>query len=342
MGVVYTKKDYIFAMQCVQDFDGSESDSAWRQLALENIDVLPTYEIIRPERSVGIRQMDDDDSTTRAHGSEMLVTVPSYDVVCKDLALWLLCAMQTEDLSEAAATPYSKIFTPHSTQPDFSGDAGYLIHLVAKHPATSQSFYAAGCVVRELNVSLSADNLGRRLMLGATLLARNISTLYQPKGTFSRQTADWWYLDDARRTNSAVTIGSDDVEDDFYGLEFTYTNNAVGVGYDSSGRPINYVLPRNEVSGTLKLAYNTDTDQMFTYWSTPTKKTLTLTLGFGATFGSNSKDLRITIPMHITNVSTDRDNEEVLNVEFQGEKTATNNCLEVTVADGVDIDLWTY
>ena len=99
MGVVYTRKDYKFGIQVDQDFDGGPNSANWRQLGIENIEINPVKDIILPDRAVGMRQRDDADFAVSV-AQEQMVSIPAYDVVREDLALWMLCAMQ--QITEAA------------------------------------------------------------------------------------------------------------------------------------------------------------------------------------------------------------------------------------------------
>ena len=137
----FTRYDYKFWYYGTSDFDGSDPGAVTgKQLRIPNMDVMPTVDVVFPDRSVGIRQVDDDDPYATQCGQEHLITVPPWEVHRTEIAELFRMAMQTA--SEADASPYSKIIYPHSTQPDFVGDGGHLCYLGAKHPGTSSSFLA--------------------------------------------------------------------------------------------------------------------------------------------------------------------------------------------------------
>ena len=105
MAVIYTKKDYKFGIQAHDsDFDAVPASQTWTQLGVEEISILPTVTPVRPERSIGHRQLDDDDVDNYTKGAEHLVTIEPYDVVYQEFARWIMEAMQTVDPEEDAST----------------------------------------------------------------------------------------------------------------------------------------------------------------------------------------------------------------------------------------------
>ena len=339
MAVIYTKKDYKFGIQAHDsDFDAVPASQAWTQLGVEEISILPTVTPVRPERSIGHRQLDNDDVDNYTKGAEHLVTIEPYDVVYQESARWIMEAMQTVDPEEDATTPFSKLMTPHSTQPDFEGDGGRQIHICAKHPAVSSSFVAMGCVVRELTLSISPDNLGRRLLLGATCVARDINMSFESEGAFSRNSQQYWTWDDIKANNGTCTLynGTADTDLTLYGLEVTMNNNLVGVGADADGRPENYAMPRFEVSGTLRILREPTTEFVLADWEAGTVRKFICKWQTSGTFGATAGDLQIIIPMVIDTVEIDRSMEEIFVIGFTGCKTASFDSIKVNVADGKD------
>jgi hypothetical protein len=336
----FTRWDYKFGYLPTTDFDGSDVNSQTiDQLRIPNIEIKPAVDVIQRDASVGYRQADDDDAQATECGMDHLITIPPWEVHRTQIAELFRMAMQ--DASEAAATPYSKLIFPHSTQPDFAGESGQLCHLLAEHPGTSSSFLACGCLLKELNVSISMDTPGRRLTVGGTFLARRVEDAYEPTGhSWSSPAQNYFTLCNIKSSdNGAITLAGEDVN--FYGLDFTFTNNGRGLGIGASGYWQDYTTGPYACEGTLRILRNPTVDAPTTgvidAWRAGTISTFIIQWQTSATFGATAGDLRITIPMLFTNVEIDRTHEEIFNISFSTVKTSSYDVLKFEVADGQDL-----
>lgn len=334
-----TRWDYKFGYYPTTDFDGSDPGAVTiKQLRIPNIDVMPNVDVVFPDRSVGIRQHDDDDAYATQCGQEHLITIPPWEVHRTEIAEFFRMAMQ--DASEYVSSPYSKMIIPHSVQPDFAGESGNLCYIYADHPGTSSSFLACGCALRELTCSISLDNPGRRVMIGGTFLPRRVETAFQDTlSDWSSPAANYFSLCDIDTSeNGAITLGGSNVN--FYNLDFTFGNQAKGQGIGAGGYWGDYVMGPYGIEGTLKILRTATVDGptgVIADWKAGTVNTFIIQWQTSATFGETAGDLRLTIPMLYTNIELDRTHEEILNISFTGVKTASLDCLKFEVADGQDL-----
>lgn len=329
MGTV--RQDIEIGLQGDMDFDGTQRAEACKKLSWEDYNPKPIWEPVDPPRAVATRQPRTEDLRLIKAGVPQVSDFPVTDVTIEDLAFFLLPFFQK--VTEGETPEFEKNFTFHDTEPDFKGDAGYLLHVISHHPETDYSVLAEGSIVKTLNVSISADTVGQRLSIGGTLLSRNIVDAEEPIMTpFTRAVQAFWTRKALKATNAHVQI---DTETDLilYGLEFTADNGAMGIGCDANGLAEDFRIPDRNVTGTIRVGRDAKSEPLRTSWQTDDHILIELLWQSTAVWGASMADMRITMFVRIDDMPIDRSLGEVYEIAFTGIQSDTYDVLAWDVCD---------
>jgi hypothetical protein len=320
MAATYTNRDYWLGVSPTKVWDEdptTDTTNDWLQLGIEKFDVLKSSETVLPPRAVASRERFDDDAFVTLKGVPFEIAIPSFDIAKEDIDYFLLPFFQS--ITETGPGPHVNNYVPHDTNPDFESDAGYLLHVIAKHPVSNYSFMSGPCVVRDITINISTDTVGRRMMFAATLLPWQIYHLDDPTvSTHARSAQVWWTLYALKETNSYLQFNSVDLS--MYACTINLSNGAMPVGWDSDGRPETFMYKEWTVNGSFTVRRTAGSDGFLAHWVGSAPKTLDLLWQDGAAFDTVG-DFRIQIPALLEKPTPDGENEERWEFPFVGVET---------------------
>jgi len=165
--------------------------------------------------------------------------------------LYAVCQNVTED----ASTPWKKEFIINhaTTQPDFGTSGGYFATIGINETIASYHRKFHNCILR--NLTLSADMVGGD---GRLMAAGEWISGAAPSTTTNFHTGAWEQGEKVFfdfNAPTAFSVGSDAV---IYGWDLTINNNAVRVGHTTAGIAETYALGKYEISGNVKVKYDTN------------------------------------------------------------------------------------
>jgi hypothetical protein len=330
MAANYTDRDYWLGIAPTKTFGENPGTASgaydWLQLSCPMLNLLGATETVIPERIIQTRQHHEDDAFTHTKGVPYEVSIPAHDMVLNNLDLFLMSLFQ--NITETGGTsPYELEFEPHASEPDFSGDAGYLLHVGAVHLISNKGWLASAGICKSVTLVYSTDNAGKRMHASAELLMQDVVRLDDPYNTTkTRDAAGFAYITDLKGTNSYVKIDSQAVH--LNSLEITISNNAEYVGYDSKGRPESFHIPEWTVNGTIRVKRNDTTDAFISSWAAGSKVPLDLLDQSTGMFGSTG-DFRIRTEMLLETPTKEGDKEEIWSFPFVGLKTDSLPCCKI-------------
>lgn len=223
---------------------------------------------------------DTNDSFTTEAGGLRVITMNSHPVRRMDLAPYLYSVTQT--VSEAAGSPYQKDFDIASTwtQPDFSANAGYFVTLGIKDTIASNHRKWTSCVLKDLTLDVDLTSDPRMMASGNWISGFSSST------SANFNTGTWQPTGQNYYNWAAPTTKTLDSQNIFLlGFSVTFNNNCVRLGNDSSGDAENYSMTMFEITGSLKVLYDTNTDGYLAQWISQTNAALRLTIGTNGNAG---------------------------------------------------------
>ncbi len=95
------------------------------------------------------------------------VTMTIPEMICtKDRFCDMLYAVTQNRVSEGlVGTGYSKVFNMHSSQPDFTANAGYFFTLGWRGPVTAKHIKVTSCIVKSLEIDIDKTVSGEKEMI---------------------------------------------------------------------------------------------------------------------------------------------------------------------------------
>lgn len=245
-----------------------------------------------------------------------------------------------QNVVEGATTPYSKAFTFHATQPDFSVNAGAYFTIVNRAPNASASEKIKDAVIQSLELSIEP---GGQLMYSASFVGRGgVVTTGNPSGTWTRfpkvtsGVANYWpYANQIRHTcnfgsgaTSLVLTG---------GWTLSLTQDVIPVGQNGTGDIQTFALTNKRGKFTGKLLWDANSASAIANLVTGTVSTFNIGWG-SSTPGTANRDLDLTFQGKFAKV--DRDNADIFGVDFDfdimGTIVTPTTAITVTHADATD------
>lgn len=225
----------------------------------------PDYGVFQDNepKNHGSRVLEDGQDYTTEKGGTRVIPIQNHIARYKDLAHFFYGVFQS--VSENASTPFEKTFTwfgeagTETTQPDFSADAGYFASIGIQDTIASNHRLFTSCICKSLTVSADLTSGDGRLRTNsewisgfAALTNANLTGAWLPMATA--------YFDFSAPT--IKTIGGSDVV--LYGFSFTFNNNGVRVGNDTSGDAETYStgIPIYDATGSMTVKYDANTDSL--------------------------------------------------------------------------------
>ena len=92
--------------------------------------------------------------------------------------------MFTQKVIDVVASPMTKTFTPHATQPDFSVSAGMFMTAIKRFPVASTSVKLTSCVVNSIKLSIERDGFLQNEASLISPVAPDFTS--NPSGTWER------------------------------------------------------------------------------------------------------------------------------------------------------------
>ena len=286
--VIYTKDDSTLGI-FQQTAYNTAAPAASAFIELPNAAIGIDNDVLgrRPDRSRtsvdgASRQVDVRDITHDTKGNSPKL-IHSGDVRLADLGYYLYGVMQ--NVTEAAATPYKKIFTFPATQPDLTAIAavsspGILFGVCAKHPVASTSELISDAIIPELTLSCAPGAGDDRLQAAKTFAGRGpLDEDFNPTGTWTRATETHFPF---HNLGGFKTNFGGAVSQNLLSYEVTIRNNAAPIGVDANptatwkfksfalGMPYQatgkFVIPYDTAADTLLSNLSTGADGTIDIW----------------------------------------------------------------------------
>lgn len=327
---IFTPDDFSVGIKQQAAWGTAITDSvAFVNMLCDKPQIMADVKIRDDENSRGARFRDVADLNRDEIGAMPKITLSCPRARKNDLALLLYMFFQS--VTEAATTPYSKIFIAHATQPDFSVNAGCFSSIIVKGPITSKSRKINDCICTKLNLKVSpggllswtADIVGR----GAVILNSN------PSGTWTFSADSFYAFESMARATYNFGAAASPVTGAF---ELELNREVFDVG-QSGGNFATFGL--GKFSGTLKgsLIYDTNTDALQAAFVAATAGTINYAWG-NATPGTVDGDFDITAYGALKKVEFNHSDKTMLDYELDlaGVSPATTQPITITMADAVD------
>jgi hypothetical protein len=288
------------------------------------------------KRSDGKRVMSNTDTYRSTVGGTY--TIP-FECIATGNTLDLLLYGVMQDLeSEAATTPYQKIFhmDEGTAAPDFSVNAGKYFTVLG---ADAENWSATSCILKSLTLSASPGTNGGRLTASGEFITGfdiDISSVTAtPASWVGPITKSNDFYPFQLYANSSVAAANLVP----YSFSITLTNNAVRVG-NSAGLATNYHLPMFEANAEIVAKLDAITDDMIdTYRLDPTAGSAEVAVIMD--WGSDGADGHLKFLMNaIYTGPTTRDygaeSGVGVTLSYQGVDDGSNKALVATIANALD------
>ena len=177
----------------------------------------------------GARYMDVRDMNRDQKGSNPKLSIPEH-ILRKDSAAMFLYAMLQSVTEGEVGAEYSKAFTFHATQPDFTADAGCFLTALLKMPVASKSVKIADMICQSLKLKCDP---GEVLRMACELFGRGTPGLTSNPntGTWAVADDDFFYFEDiAAYTYDFSGAASPGIG----GFELDLTQTITPVGQDAT------------------------------------------------------------------------------------------------------------
>lgn len=126
----------------------------YTQVACEHFDIEPDLKGHDIPGSFGTRQPQYMGTHTNTKGS-----MPDFNVkgVVSNNEIAQFAYAHFQKVVEGAATPFTKVFTPFATLPDFSASAGHWLTWAVGYPVVTTSHKAEGCICNRFKISCNRN-----------------------------------------------------------------------------------------------------------------------------------------------------------------------------------------
>lgn len=136
-----------------------------------------------------------------------------------------------QTVTEGIATPWDKTFVWHTTQPDFSANAGSYYTVIEQYPTASRSWKAHSAICSKVTLSVAPGDV---LKFSADWIAMGNPTYNaNPTGTYTREQGNIWHFEDIDLFT--VDFGAGPVNLTLMGYEVTFTQNVVPLSPNGTG-----------------------------------------------------------------------------------------------------------
>lgn len=92
----------------------------------------------------------------------VVCTIPEMICTKDRFADMLFACLQNRASEGLVGTGYSKVFNLHSSQPDFTANAGYFFSLAWKGPIAAKGFIVTSCIVRKMEIDIDKSQTGEK------------------------------------------------------------------------------------------------------------------------------------------------------------------------------------
>jgi hypothetical protein len=275
----------------------------------------------------------DDNYVTQSGGTR---NIPVSNIIPRrtDLAELIYGVMQ--NVTEAAATPFTKTFILNSTttQPNFAGNAGYFCSLGIYSPIASfhQKFISA--IIKSLELSFDLTGGDGRLKANAEFISGfSASTTANFSGTWAPVAKSFFDF-----TNPLTfQIASSDVV--CYGFSLSINNNAVRVGNTSAGDCQTYAVgvPNYEVTGSIKVKYDANVQGLLAAMIAGTKTKIQVATGTVGAAGHLDFTLNACeLNKHSWEMGQEYGTAVEIGFEAKYDLAGSANLLTITLSDALD------
>lgn len=263
----------------------------------------------------------------------------AFETYCsRDRAADFIYLVTQNRVSQAGTSDRQKVYRLHTSQPDFTANAGMFVTMIWDSPESGKDVRLTSGILRELTLSWDKSGAGESnlvKMSGVFLFKKyEIDQTFSGSGSARDITL-------AYRAHSftlefafnAVTISSANWER----FALTLNNNAIGIDRDSSGNPVTYFLNPgdNGLTASAETWYTGNYVNAITDYSAGNTVTLTLSTGSSGVTGY----FNIVAKGKITNNPLAASNGQLrIPMEFTlGDSAAAQNdgCV-ITIADGIN------
>ena len=312
---------------------GALDNAAFTEIKVDKPIITPDIKSRIDPVDRGVRYQDIEDINADQIGSLPKFSVNLSMLRKTDIAFLLYSFFQ--QVTEGASTPFSKAFTFHTTQPDFSANAGAFFTAILKSPIASSSWKIIDAICTKLNFKVSPGGL---LSCTADFTGRGaVSFVSNPSGTWTIGADNFYNFEDiARMTYNFAGAISPQIG----ALEIELTQDIITVGQDATAHACkNFGLTKK--GGTVKgsLIYDANTKLLEGYSAAGTPGTMRLGWG-NATAGTVDGDLDFAISTVLKPGSVKLNHADALMVDFEGiiagDVSAALQPITVTLADAVD------
>lgn len=332
MGAIYLPSDVVIGLAEAATWGTAVLDSAaFAQIKCENPIIVPDVKLHDEPASRGVRYIDVADLVRNEKGSMPKLSISNAHARTNDLALIFYLFFQ--NVTEGASTPFSKTFTFHSTQPDFTANAGCFASAIVKMPGSSLCLKMNDVICEHLNIKCDP---GGRLMYTADLVGRGAVTLNSnPSGTWTIADDEFYYFEDMAAFShnfggavSPVLSG---------GWELDLTQKMTPSGQDS-GNFQTWAI--GEYGGTFKATWVWNTNTMPTAFAAGTPGSISLRWG-NATPGTVDRDLSFAMYGVLEEAPINHGDviSQDITLKIAGDVSAATQPITVILADAQD-KLW--
>ena len=225
--------------------------SAFIELDCGDAQFIPDVKILDTGGGRGSRVKADGAILTHTRGAMPSITLEGIAKV-QEIGQFIYAAGQSVS-EESGTAPFKKTFTVHSTQPDFSANAGHVLTVVQRFPGTTSSYKVKDMVCRSL--TLTWEN-GEPLRYSAELVGLGEMTTANPSGTWTVSTQTFLHAADIDRVKA--NFGGSTIDFNMESFELAMTAALYGVGQDGAGAHNVIAMTERELTWKLKVQKDAD------------------------------------------------------------------------------------
>jgi len=276
----------------------------------------------------GVRVLQDSNVQYDTKGSSPKITIQG-DAKKYDLADMLYAV--TQNVSEAATTPFLKTYTLGATQPDFTMSAGYFMTLVEKQATASTSKEIHDVICTDLTLKCSAGSGLDRLQTTAVLPGRgSVTETFNPTGSNVRRAQAFYYFQDiVTFSGNGQALNPMDIE-----IKISQPRT-IGVGVDKSnaGKFLTWAIPEYSVNATFRVLRDSASQTLQALRGTSVNHPWILQWGNGTADGT----LKFTIQGALSGADSANDDVNSILFKLRGVNVSGGAApLTVLLADGLD------
>lgn len=301
-------------------------NAAMTILDVESAFIDPDINIRTPQRSnSGSRAPQDFNIQADTYGTTPKISL-SGDMKLADAAHFFYASIQGLT-SEAAGTPFRKIFTFPATQPDFTAiasatSAGYIATIIEKEPIAGKSAKIRDAICTDLTLTCAPDAGDGRLQHKSTWIGRGaINQASTPAGAYTRTAQAFFPF----HMLNAFTGATNPLIPLSFEIKIAQPKTK-GISSDLVGQFKTYVIPEYEVTAKVVVLDDTYSRAVRAYWNdaTPTAWVISWST------------LVFDLMMVITSAPMVLGDQNAIEFNLRGVKSGATAALTVTLDDAVD------